>query len=273
MNRPNQTKADLERTEASNCWINCKGCSWHSLVARSARFDGGLRGSTPSGASQPPSLYWPPLKNCRNKSKIHCYDLWFSHKSSTGGTSSAECVHYQYVPNYLPTYSPLYLSTYSYILLITNTLNHQHIIPIHTKLHCLPIKQWIDYKLRLLTYKTNQQPTYLYNSLSFSSHSVSTRSSDSFVLSIPYVRSSLGKRAFSVIGHRLWSSLPPDTWNSIFFFANIPFQAQNTPLQNCVLSLGPFPSPLTVYPDFDSCYSHFMPYQMTPTGLYIEVHY
>ena len=62
---------------------------------------------------------------------------------------------------------------------------------------------------------TNQQPTYLYNSLSFPSHSVSTRSSDSLVLSIPYVRSSLnfGKRAFSVIGPRLWNSLPliPET--------------------------------------------------------------
>ena len=41
----------------------------------------------------------------------------------------------------------------------------------------------------------------------------STRSSDSLVLSIPYVRSSLGKRAFSVIGPRLWNSLPliPET--------------------------------------------------------------
>ena len=68
----------------------------------------------------------------------------------------------------------------------------------------------IDYKLCLLTYKTltNQQPTYLYNSLSFPSHSVSIRSSDSLVLSIPYVKSSLGKRAFSVIGPRLWNSFP-----------------------------------------------------------------
>ena len=61
---------------------------------------------------------------------------------------------------------------------------------------------------------TNQQPTYLYNSLSFLSHSVSTRSSDSLVLSIPYVRSSLGMRPFSVIGPRLWNSLLPDTRNS-----------------------------------------------------------
>ena len=99
---------------------------------------------------------------------------------------------------------------------ITNTSKYQHITPTLKKLHWLPIKQRIEYKTCLLTYKTltNQQPTYLYNSLSFPSHSVSTRSSDSLVLSIPYVWSSLGKRAFSVIGPRLWNSLPPDTRNS-----------------------------------------------------------
>ena len=99
---------------------------------------------------------------------------------------------------------------------ITNTSKYQHITPTLKKLHWLPIKQRIDYKICLLTYKTltNQQPTYLYNSLSFPSYSVSTRSSDSLVLSIPYIRSSLGKRTFSVIGPRLWNSLPPDTRNS-----------------------------------------------------------
>ena len=81
---------------------------------------------------------------------------------------------------------------------VTNTSKFEHITPILKKLHWLPIKQRIDYKLCLLTYKTLQiqQPTYLYNSLSFPSHSLSTRSSDSSVLSIPYVRTSLGKRAF-----------------------------------------------------------------------------
>ena len=100
---------------------------------------------------------------------------------------------------------------------ITNTSKFEHITPILKKLHWLPIKQCIDYKLCLLTYKTLQiqQPTYLYNSLSFPSHTLSTRSSDSSVLSIPYVRTSLGKRAFSVIAPRLWNSLPPDTRNSL----------------------------------------------------------
>ena len=52
---------------------------------------------------------------------------------------------------------------------VTNTSKFEHITPILKKLHWLPIKQRIDYKLCLLTYKTLQiqQPTYLYNSLSF----------------------------------------------------------------------------------------------------------
>ena len=54
----------------------------------------------------------------------------------------------------------------------------------------------------------------------------------------------------------------------LIFSTNIPFQTQNIPLQNCVPSLGSFPSPWTVYPDSDSCYFHFMPYRMTPSVLY-----
>ena len=128
----------------------------------------------------------------------------------------------------------------------------------------------------MYTYKTltNQQPTYLYNSLSFPSHSVSTRSSDSLVLSIPRVRSSLGKRAFSVIGPTTLE-FTTSRYPKFEFFTNFPFQAQNTPLQNCIPSLGSFPSPWTVYPDSDSCYSHFMSYRMTPSVRHraIEVHY
>ena len=150
---------------------------------------------------------------------------------------------------------------------ITNTSKYQHITPTLKKLH----KASNQTKNRitnsgLLTYKTlkNQQPTYLYNSLSFPSHSVSTRSSDSLVLSIPYVRSSLGKRAFSVIGPRLWNSLPPDTRNS----NSLPTFCSRLKTHLFKIAfppLGSFPSPWTVYPDFDSCYSHFMPYRMTPS--------
>ena len=139
---------------------------------------------------------------------------------------------------------------------VTNTSKFEPITPILKKLHWLLIKQCIDCKLCLLTYKTLQiqQPTYLYNSLSFPSHSLSTRSSDSLVLSIPYVRTSLGKRAFSVIAPRLWNSLPPDTRNSLSVST---FRSK---LKTHLFKLA-FPlefSPILssdCLPGFDSCFS------------------
>ena len=117
--------------------------------------------------------------------------------------------------------------------------------------------------------------TYLYNSLSFPSHSVSTRSSDSLVLYIHSICQIItGQKGF--LCHRSTTlEFTTSRYPKFKFFTNFPFQAQNTPLQNCIPSLGSFPSPWTVYPDFDSCYSHFMPYRMTPSVRHraIEVHY
>ena len=98
------------------------------------------------------------------------------------------------------------------------------------KLHWLPFKQRIDYKLCLLTYKTltNQQSTYLYNSLSFPSHSVSTRSSDTFVFfhSIRTSDHHLAKRLSLVHDSGIHSLPIPE-----IRLTNIPFQAQNkTPI-------------------------------------------
>ena len=139
---------------------------------------------------------------------------------------------------------------------VTNTSKFEHITPILEKLHWLPIKQRIDYKLCLLTYKTLQiqQPTYLYNSLSFPSQSLSTRSSDSSVLSIPYVRTSLGKRAFSVIAPRLWNSLPPDTRNSL----SVSTFRSKLKTHLFKLAFPPWISPILssdCLPGFDSCFS------------------
>ena len=94
---------------------------------------------------------------------------------------------------------------------VTNTSKFEHITPILKKLHWLPIKQRIDYKLCLLTYKTLQiqQPTYLCNSLSFPSHSLSTRSSDSSVLSIPSQGVHLPKVFWTFSFRRLKPSVNP----------------------------------------------------------------
>ena len=95
--------------------------------------------------------------------------------------------------------------------IITNNSKYQHITPTLKKLLWLPIKQRIDYKICLLTYKalTNQQPTNLYNSLSFPSSSVSISSSDSLVLSYSICQMAKGHSS-----SQLWNSLPPDTQSS-----------------------------------------------------------
>ena len=165
------------------------------------------------------------------------------------------------------------------IIIIIGTRHYKHfnISTHHTntkKLHWLPIKQRIDYKLCLLTYKTltNQQPTYLYNSISVTL---------CFYTIFWFTRSFLS--IFQIITWQKgflchWSTtleFSTSGYPKFEFFTNFPFQAQNTPLQNCIPSLGSFPSPWTVYLDFDSCYSHFMPYRMTPSVRHkaIEVHY
>ena len=57
-------------------------------MLRSARFVGGLTPPPPSGASQPPSLYWSPRKIVKISQKYIPDPLWFSHKSSTDVTRS-----------------------------------------------------------------------------------------------------------------------------------------------------------------------------------------
>ena len=97
--------------------------------------------------------------------------------------------------------------------------------------------------------------------------------SDSLVLSIPCQIITWQK---GFLCHRSTTlEFTTSRYPKFEFFTNFPFQTQNSPLQNCIPSLGSFPSPWTVYPDFDSCYSHFMPYRMTPSVRHraIEVHY
>ena len=131
---------------------------------------------------------------------------------------------------------------------ITNTSKYQHITPRLKKLHWLPIKRrnWLQTLFSHIqnTYKSK---TYSFFPLHMSDHHLEKGLSPS-----------------SVHDSGIHYRLIPETR----LLYQYPFQAQNTPPQNCVPSLGSFPSPLTVYPDFDSCYPHFMPYRMTHTQGY-----
>ena len=134
---------------------------------------------------------------------------------------------------------------------ITNTSKYQHITPTLKKLHWLPIKQRIDYKLCLLTYKTltNQQPTYLYNSLSFPSHSVFytifwfTRSFHSICQIITWQKGFLCH----------WSTTLEFTtsWYPKFeLFTNFPFQAQKHTSSKLLSLPRLFPISLDCLPGF-----------------------
>ena len=92
---------------------------------------------------------------------------------------------------------------------ITNTSKYQHITPtLKSYTGFQSNKESITNSVFSHTKHLQINNLHIFTIVFHFRHTLfSTQSSDSLVLSIPYVRSSLGKRAFSVIGPRLWNSL------------------------------------------------------------------
>jgi Reverse transcriptase (RNA-dependent DNA polymerase)/Endonuclease/Exonuclease/phosphatase family len=87
----------------------------------------------------------------------------------------------------------------------------QHITPVLRNLHWLPIPQRVIFKIASLTFKIlhHKQPTYLANLLHPYIPRKDLRSSDQNLLSVPSVKSAIGRRAFSYAAPVIWNSLPP----------------------------------------------------------------
>ena len=85
-----------------------------------------------------------------------------------------------------------------------------HSIDLLKSLHWLPVSERIEYKIALLTFKTLQsgKPSYLSDLVSFYNPSRSLRSSDSFLLTCPDIRTALGRRSFKFAAPTIWNSLP-----------------------------------------------------------------
>ena len=85
-----------------------------------------------------------------------------------------------------------------------------HITPLLKSLHWLPVRYRIKFKLCFLTYQalTSGQPVYIRNMLQPSRKVRTLRSSDLDQLNVPWVRTAVGSRAFSVAAPRLWNELP-----------------------------------------------------------------
>ena len=95
--------------------------------------------------------------------------------------------------------------------IITKTRKYDHITPILRKLHWLPIKSRIEFKIICVTYRIihGLAPEYLCDLLTFQRSGRHLRSSANLVLNVPKSRTKMyGDRAFSIAAPRLWNALP-----------------------------------------------------------------
>jgi len=77
-------------------------------------------------------------------------------------------------------------------------------------LHWLPVRQRVDYKLAVITYKTRQTniPTYMASLINNYVPTRTLRSSDQHLLTQPRVKLILATKAFSVSAPTIWNCLP-----------------------------------------------------------------
>ena len=97
--------------------------------------------------------------------------------------------------------------------LVTRTRSSEHITPVLRRLHWLPVRQRITYKILLLTYKAlnGMAPRYIADLLQPYTPTRQLRSSSKNWLVTP--KSNLkfyGDRSFQVAAPRLWNSLTDD---------------------------------------------------------------
>ena len=95
--------------------------------------------------------------------------------------------------------------------LITLTRKYDHITPILHKLHWLPIKYRVIYKVLLITFKCLHEfaPIYLQELVKQYTPTRNLRSSSQVLLTPPLVSTQYGRRAFSFAAAELWNNLPP----------------------------------------------------------------
>jgi hypothetical protein len=95
--------------------------------------------------------------------------------------------------------------------LVTRTCRKDHITPVLKSLHWLPVRQRVQYKVALLTFKSlhEMSPVYLTELLSPVQQTRTLRSNSQMRLQVPKTKTkTLGERAFSVCAPQLWNSLP-----------------------------------------------------------------
>lgn len=95
---------------------------------------------------------------------------------------------------------------------VTGTRRCEHITPVLRRLHWLPVRERIRYKLLALVHRalSGQAPEYLVDDCQLVSDSGRRplRSAERSFCLVPRCNSTFGDRSFAVAGPRLWNSLP-----------------------------------------------------------------
>ena len=120
--------------------------------------------------------------------------------SLLSGLPNTSIIRLQYVQNSLAR------------VVCNTTKFHSHTATLLKGLHWLPIPERIKFKIASLTFKVINfgKPSYLAELITSYQPSRSLRSSGTNLLSIPDIRSSIGRRSLSYAAPQLWNSLPPD---------------------------------------------------------------
>ncbi len=95
--------------------------------------------------------------------------------------------------------------------LLTGMKKRDHITPVLSSLHWLPVQYRIDFKILLMVFKAlhNMYPSYITNLLEYHTPVRTLRSADKLLLAVPRSKKkSKGDRAFMVVAPKLWNSLP-----------------------------------------------------------------
>ena len=98
--------------------------------------------------------------------------------------------------------------------LVTGVRRRDHITPVLRRLHWLPVRQRVNFKLAVFVYQAlhNTTARYLVEDCQLVSNAGRRRlrSADIDTCIVLYTRTRLGDRSFSVAGPRLWNSLPAE---------------------------------------------------------------